>query len=152
MVAEDIAINPDGIWIRSENGEWTLVPKGGFENIHALAHNLSASGEYEAALLLYVSLTTHAPDVSHYWRALGGVNQQLQDYPAAVAAYGMAIMNDERDLISRVYRGESNLLAGNVEDGLNDLRIVAQQEDVETEHDAWYQRALLLLQEYSNEA
>ena len=64
----------------------------------------------------------------------------------------MAIMNDERDLISRVYRGESNLLAGNVEDGLNDLRIVAQQEDVETEHDAWYQRALLLLQEYSNEA
>ena len=81
------------------------------EMIHALGFNFFTYGKYDAAKDIFTGLTAYAPYTAHYWRALGAVNQQLKDYQEAIAAYDMAIANDEFDVVSYVYRGESQLLA-----------------------------------------
>ena len=96
------------------------------EMIYALGFNFFTYGKYDAAKDIFTGLTAYAPYTAHYWRALGAVNQQLKDYQEAIAAYDMAIANDEFDVVSYVYRGESQLLARNRDAGLHDLQIVIQ--------------------------
>jgi hypothetical protein len=57
----------------------------------------------------------------------------------------MAIANDERDVVSYVYRGESYILSGNIDAGLKDLDMVIQQGGDYPEFAAWVQRSTLLL-------
>lgn len=115
------------------------------ETIYALGYNFFSYGKYEAARDIFTGLTAYAPYTAHYWRALGAVNQQLKDYPEAIAAYDMAIANDDADLVSYVYRGESQILSGNVQDGLRDLEQVLTIGLHYPEFDAWVKRSQLLL-------
>lgn len=115
------------------------------EMIYALGFNFFTYGKYDAAKDIFTGLTAYAPYTAHYWRALGAVNQQLKDYQEAIAAYDMAIANDEFDVVSYVYRGESQLLARNRDAGLHDLQIVIQLGADAPQFGAWVQRAELLL-------
>jgi type III secretion system low calcium response chaperone LcrH/SycD len=115
------------------------------ETIYALGYNFFTYGKYDAAKDIFTGLTAYAPYTAHYWRALGAVNQQLKDYMEAIAAYDMAIANDENDVVSYVYRGESHILSGNVETGLEDLTRVLQIGGQFPEYGAWVQRSELLL-------
>ncbi len=115
------------------------------ETIYALGYNFFTYGKYDAAKDIFAGLTAYAPYTSHYWRALGAVNQQLKDYAEAIASYDMAIANDERDVVSFVYRGESYILSGNLDAGLNDLKSVLNLGEGAAEFAAWVQRARLLL-------
>ena len=73
------------------------------------------------------------------------MNQQLKDYGEAIASYDMAIANDERDVVSFVYRGESHILSGNIQAGLKDLDSVIAVGGAYPEFGAWVQRSTLLL-------
>ena len=115
------------------------------ETIYALGYNFFTYGKYDAAKDIFTGLTAYAPYTSHYWRALGAVNQQLKDYRDAISAYDMAIASDESDVVSYVYRGESQILSGNPEAGLEDLMRVMDIGPHYPEHAAWTQRAELLL-------
>ena len=115
------------------------------EMIYALGFNFFTYGKYDAAKDIFTGLTAYAPYTAHYWRALGAVNQQLKDYQEAIAAYDMAIANDEFDVVSYVYRGESQLLARNRDAGLHDLQTVIQLGADAPQFGAWVQRAELLL-------
>jgi type III secretion system low calcium response chaperone LcrH/SycD len=115
------------------------------ETIYALGYNLFTYGKYEAARDIFTGLTAYAPWTAHYWRALGAVNQQLKDYREAIAAYDKAIANDEGDVVSYVYRGESQILSRNVEAGLRDLEHVVRIGAVDPQHHEWVQRCNLLL-------
>ena len=115
------------------------------ETIYALGYNFFTYGKYDAAKDIFTGLTAYAPYTAHYWRALGAVNQQLKDYMEAIAAYDMAIANDENDVVSYVYRGESHILSGNVDTGLEDLTRVLQIGGQFPEFGAWVQRSELLL-------
>lgn len=115
------------------------------ETIYALGYNFFTYGKYDAAKDIFTGLTAYAPYTSHYWRALGAVNQQLKDYGEAIAAYDMAIANDETDVVSYVYRGESNILSSNVEAGLHDLEKVLQVGPSHPEYQAWVHRSELLI-------
>jgi len=115
------------------------------ETIYALGYNFFTYGKYDAAKDIFTGLTAYAPYTPHYWRALGAVNQQLKDYSEAIAAYDMAIANDEYDVVSYVYRGESQILSRNVEAGLEDLQMVLQIGGNHPEYLPWVQRAELLL-------
>ena len=115
------------------------------ETIYALGYNFFTYGKYDAAKDVFSGLTAYAPYTAHYWRALGAVNQQLKDYAEAIAAYDMAVANDETDVVSFVYRGESNILSGNVEAGLEDLERVLQIGSSYPEFAPWVQRAHLLI-------
>jgi type III secretion system low calcium response chaperone LcrH/SycD len=115
------------------------------ETIYALGYNFFTYGKYDAAKDIFTGLTAYAPYTSHYWRALGAVNQQMKDYTEAIAAYDMAIANDETDIVSFVYRGESQILSGNVDAGLEDLRNVMNFGMQYPEYLPWVQRSELLL-------
>ena len=115
------------------------------ETIYALGYNFFTYGKYDAAKDIFTGLTAYAPYTAHYWRALGAVNQQLKDYQEAIAAYDMAIANDEQDVVSYVYRGESQILARNVPAGLDDLQTVLQIGGSMPPYAPWVQRAELLL-------
>jgi len=115
------------------------------ETIYALGYNFFTYGKYDAAKDVFTGLTAYAPYTAHYWRALGAVNQQMKDYAEAIAAYDMAIANDETDVVSYVYRGESNILSGEVSAGLEDLERVLQIGGHYPEFGAWVQRSELLL-------
>jgi type III secretion system low calcium response chaperone LcrH/SycD len=115
------------------------------ETIYALGYNFFTYGKYDAAKDIFTGLTAYAPYTAHYWRALGAVNQQLKDYLEAVAAYDMAIANDDMDVVSYVYRGESQILSRNVPAGLEDLQAVLQIGSNMPNFAPWVQRAELLL-------
>ncbi|MEK7704015.1 MAG: hypothetical protein AAB426_03585 [Myxococcota bacterium] len=115
------------------------------ETIYALGYNFFTYGKYDAAKDIFTGLTAYAPYTAHYWRALGAVNQQLKDYIEAIAAYDMAIANDEADVVSYVYRGESQILSGNADAGLGDLERVLQVGAQHPEFGPWVQRSELLL-------
>lgn len=115
------------------------------ETIYALGYNFFTYGKYDAAKDIFTGLTAYAPYTAHYWRALGAVNQQLKDYTEAIAAYDMAIANDENDVVSYVYRGESNILLGNVDVGLGDLDRVRQIGSQYPQFAPWVQRSELLI-------
>jgi len=115
------------------------------ETIYALGYNFFTYGKYDAAKDIFTGLTAYAPYTAHYWRALGAVNQQMKDYSEAIAAYDMAIANDETDVVSYVYRGESNILAGGTDSGLEDLQRVLEIGEEFPEYAAWMQRSQLLL-------
>ena len=118
------------------------------ETIYALGYNFFTSGKYDAAKDIFTGLSAYAPYTAHYWRALGAVNQQLKDYDEAIAAYDMAIANDESDVVSYVYRGESLILSGNLEAGLEDFDRVLQigTTDPNPESEPWAKRSELLLE------
>ena len=118
-----------------------------FETVYALGYNYFTYGKYEAAKDIFTGLTAYAPYTASYWRALGAVKQQLKDYAQAIAAYDMAIANDEEDIVSYIYRGESHILSGNVESGLENFERVLK---IEREHqipefEPWVKRSKLLL-------
>jgi type III secretion system low calcium response chaperone LcrH/SycD len=115
------------------------------ETIYALGYNFFTYGKYDAAKDIFTGLTAYAPYTAHYWRALGAVNQQMKDYAEAIAAYDMAIANDESDVVSYVYRGESQILSGNVEAGLGDLDRVLQIGGDYPQFAAWVERSRLLI-------
>ena len=115
------------------------------ETIYALGYNFFTYGKYDAAKDIFTGLTAYAPYTAHYWRALGAVNQQMKDYAEAIAAYDMAIANDETDVVSYVYRGESQILSGNVEAGLTDLERVLQIGGDYPQFAPWVSRSDLLL-------
>jgi type III secretion system low calcium response chaperone LcrH/SycD len=115
------------------------------ETIYALGYNFFTYGKYDAAKDIFTGLTAYAPYTAHYWRALGAVNQQLKDYVEAIAAYDMAIANDENDVVSFVYRGESQILSGNVNAGVQDLERVLQIGAQFPQFAPWVQRSELLI-------
>jgi hypothetical protein len=57
----------------------------------------------------------------------------------------MAIANDDMDVVSYVYRGESQILSRNVPSGLEDLQAVLQIGSNMPNFAPWVQRAELLL-------
>lgn len=132
------------------NGLITLLELEGIsdsdmETIYALGYNFFTCGKYAAAKDIFVGLTAYAPYTTHYWRALGAVNQQMKNYAEAIAAYDMAVANDETDVVSYHYRGESQILSGNVEAGLRDLEEVVKIGARYPKWEAWVKRAKLLL-------
>jgi type III secretion system low calcium response chaperone LcrH/SycD len=122
------------------------------ETIYALGYNFFTYGKYDAAKDIFTGLTAYAPYTAHYWRALGAVNQQLKDYVEAIAAYDMAIANDENDVVSYVYRGESNILSGNLAAGLVDLERVLSVGGGFPQYSPWMQRSELLLRLHQEKA
>src|SRR5690606_3670181 len=121
------------------------------ETIYALGYNFFTYGKYDAAKDIFTGLTAYAPYTAHYWRALGAVNQQLKDYTEAIASYDMAIANNESDVVSYVYRGESYILSGKRDAGLRDLRKVLEVASGYPQFGAWIQRSELLLRIHEQE-
>lgn len=126
------------------NGEWDLGDDDA-EDLYALGYDFFTCGRYQAAKDIFVGLTGAYVCTGFYWRALGAVNQQMRNYAEAIAAYDRAIANDETDLVSHVYRGESQILSGDIEsatEGLGEALNIGVQDPGSKR---WHERARLLL-------
>jgi len=119
------------------------------ELLYEHGYYLFVYGYYEAAKEMFTNLTSCAPYTSHYWRALGAVNQQLEKYDEAIAAYDMAIANDESDIVSYIYLAESLILSKNVEPAMQNLNSALKIGKNFPEFEVWIERADLLLQLHS---
>jgi type III secretion system low calcium response chaperone LcrH/SycD len=115
------------------------------EALYSIGYNFFSCGKYDAAENVFQRLTVYAPYSNQYWRALGAVKQQKRDYKDAIAAYDMAIANDERDVISYVYRAESKILSEHIEEGLQDLQMVEKIGKENTQSMPWVDRARLII-------
>jgi type III secretion system low calcium response chaperone LcrH/SycD len=119
--------------------------------IYALGYNLFMYGKYKSARDIFTGLTSHSPNTGYFWRALGAVNQQLKDYPKAIAAYDMAIAKDSEDVVSFVYRAESQILSGNVAPALRDLEQALKIGADSPEFGAWVERSKILLRAHPSQ-
>jgi len=123
------------------------------ETVYALGYNYFTYGKYEAARDTFTGLVAYAPGNAFYWRALGAVNQQMTNYPEAIEAYDKAITHDDKDIISYVYRAESQILSGNLQTALKDLEKVLEFESSpQPEHTPWVKRAKLLLERHGRDS
>ena len=116
-----------------------------FETIYAVGYNFFTYGDYESAKGVFDRLTTLAPYTAHYWRALGAVNQQMDNFEEAVACYDMAVAMDEADVVSYVYQGESQIMQGNIKDAVASLELAIKNCSQYPEYAPWIARAELLL-------
>jgi type III secretion system low calcium response chaperone LcrH/SycD len=98
-----------------------VFTKDELDSIYALGYNFFVLGRFQAAKDIFNRLTAYDPLTAFYWRALGAVNQQMKNYPEAIAAYSNAIAVDGTDVISYVYRGESYILSGNIKEAIKDF-------------------------------
>jgi tetratricopeptide (TPR) repeat protein len=71
--------------------------------------------------LVVFLLTVYPLGTNHYWRSLGAVYQQLKNYQEAIAAYEKAIADNEKDIVSYIYNGETHILSGDVNAGVQIL-------------------------------
>jgi len=73
--------------------------------------------------------------------------RELREYAEAVTAYDIAIANDEQDVVSYVYRGESEILMGSIEASLRDFEEVLRigEEGGNPQLEPWVKRSKLLL-------
>ncbi|MCB1213705.1 MAG: SycD/LcrH family type III secretion system chaperone [Chlamydiia bacterium] len=67
------------------------------------ARKLYMKGLYEKANSAFLFLTTLNPFVPGYWVGMGLCEQMREDYHAALAAYGMASLSDDRDPYPHYY-------------------------------------------------
>lgn len=79
------------------------------------------------------------------------MNQQLKGCEEAIDAYDMAIANDDMDIVSYVYRGESQILSGDVEAGLGDLEDVLKIGADYPQFEPWVERSKLLLRVHKHD-
>lgn len=115
------------------------------EIIFMLGHYLYNYGKYEEALSIFGTLTLYKPFVSRYWRAAGAANQALKRFDEAATAYDMALATNLGDVISYTYRGETRLALGNIEAGLEDLRMAVEAGENDPYYAQWVNRARTLL-------
>ena len=113
--------------------------------LYDLGYRFFTCGNYKAAKEIFTGLTGIFPYTGFYWRALGAVNQQTKDYAEAIDAYDMAIVNDDKDIVSYVYRGESYILSGEIELGLKDFEEVLNIGTEEAQNEPFLKRCELLL-------
>ena len=116
------------------------------EVIFLMGHYLYNFGKYQPALNIFSVLTLYKPFVSRYWRAAGAANQALKKYKEAVVAYDMALTTNVNDVVSYTYRGESKISAGQLDDGLNDLKRAVEIGASLGYYAQWVNRARALLQ------
>lgn len=121
--------------------------EGDLETVYAVGYDLFSYGNHGAAKIVFTRLAEYAPYTAHYWRALGAVNQQMKNYPEAIDAYSMAIANDDLDVVSLTYRGETQVLSGDSENGLSDFKRVLEifENTKSPERKAWAVRCRLLV-------
>lgn len=115
------------------------------EILYAWGYYLFTCGKYNTAKNIFTRLTAYTPYTAYLWRALGAANQQMKNYADAIAAYDMAIANDETDIVSYVYRAESKILSGSPGASLADLEKAVKIGVKDQQSEAWVKRAKLLL-------
>ena len=118
-------------------------------DLYDRGYYLFTSGRFEDALTVFQVLNRIQPNVAHYWRALGAINQQLEYYNHAIESYDKAIKLNKNDIISYVYRAECKILSGYLVSAVEDFKKVTELGAENPADRSWVKKAKLLIEIHS---
>ena len=97
------------------------------DSLYEDAYVLLQNGEHSNAADAFLCLTTLNPYVSSYWIGLGLAEQTHRACHAALVAYGMAIVCDEKNPFPYYYAASCHYLNDDFDEALNSLQLALEK-------------------------
>lgn len=109
------------------DGRLTLADIGGFtenelDGAYAVACKMVESNQLTPAMQLLGYLIFIDPYKAKYHQLVGIILQRMEQFEAADQYYSVAEALEPEDPMTKVYRGEAQLMCGNVDEGLTSVR------------------------------
>jgi len=93
-------------------------------SIEQIAHSYFSARVYGKAAVIYGFLLRMSPSRGTAWRGLGACAHAIKRFEEAARAYELAVQNDDKDVVSKVYWGEVLCQLGDKTKGLKLLKDV----------------------------
>ncbi|MFC1611455.1 hypothetical protein ACFL6C_10880 [Myxococcota bacterium] len=156
---EDIKNNPELAGMLSEitkafeDGALTLAEIGGFteselDGAYVCACKYAEMGQLQEAMQIAGYLIFIDPYKGHYYQLVGICLQRLKVYEAAEHFYMLSLTLKPGEPRSLVYRGESKIMMGKLDDGLELIREGLVQAQASPEHNELVERGNVLLRQF----
>ncbi len=137
-------------------GRVTLAEVGGFtddelDGAYACACKYAEMDQFTQAIQISGYLIFIDPHKARYYQLVGIAMQRMGQFKEADRYYGIAAALDASDPMTSVYRGESIIMTGNIDAGLQHVHSgleLAQADPVA--HQALIDRANVLIQQFGN--
>ena len=88
---------------------------------YATAFELYEKGDYRGAAQMFTQLVLTDPYSEHYWRALASSKQMAKEYQAALHAWSMVALTNEKDPLPHFHAAECCLTLDDKDDALKAL-------------------------------
>ncbi len=135
-------------------GTLTLAEIGGFteeelEGAYVCACKYADMGQLPEAMQIAGYLIFVSPQNASYYQLVGICMQRLNQYDMADRYFGLAMALDKEDPMTLVYRGESQIMGGRVDEGVKLVKdgLEAANTDPST-HQPLIDRANVLIQQF----
>jgi len=138
-----------------EEGNLTLAEIGGFtENelngAYACACKYADMGQVMQALQITGYLIFIDSYQARYYQLAGICMQRVGDFDSAERFYGLAVTLDKKDPMTAIYRGESKIMSGNVDEGVQWVRDGLELASADApKHQDLIERANILIKQFS---
>lgn len=96
-------------------------------SLYADAYTLLQNGEHSNAADAFLCLTTLNPYISIYWIGLGLAEQAHRACHAALVAYAMAIVCDEKNPVPYYYAAYCHYLNDDIDEALHSLQLAIER-------------------------
>ena len=133
LTAEAMLQNPklrkmvDELKVAVNEGRLTYAEIGGFtdnelEGAYACAAKYAEMGQVIESIQISGYLMFLNPYEPRYYQLVGICLQRMKQYEAAEHYYRMALILDKEDAMSKVYLGETLIMAGRMDEGLGEIK------------------------------
>lgn len=136
-----------------EEGRLTYAEVGGFtenelEGAYACACKYAEMGQVVEAIQISGYLMFLDPYNGRYYQLVAICLQRMKQYENADYYYKMALLFDKDNPMSLVYRGESKIMAGQTDEGLEFIRQGVEEAKKNTDHQDLVDRGGVLLKQF----
>ncbi len=101
--------------------------------LYATAYKLYNDGNYETAVELFTQLVLSAPFNHGFWKGLASSEQMRKEYTAALHAWCMVVLLNDKDPLPHFHAAECYLSQGNAEEANKALNAAEQLLNLETD-------------------
>ncbi len=101
--------------------------------MYATAYKLYNDGNYETAVELFTQLVLSAPFNHGFWKGLASSEQMRKEYTAALHAWCMVVLLNDKDPLPHFHAAECYLSQGNAEEANKALNAAEQLLNLETD-------------------
>ncbi|MBS0653726.1 MAG: SycD/LcrH family type III secretion system chaperone [Verrucomicrobia bacterium] len=123
-IAEILNLSPEGVKPLSREEQ---------NGLYATAFKLYNDGNYETAAELFTKLVLSAPFNHGFWKGLASSEQMKKEYTAALHAWCMVVLLNDKDPLPHFHAAECYLSQGNAEEANKALNAAEQLLDLETD-------------------
>ncbi len=123
-IAEILNLPPDGVEPLSQEGQ---------NELYATAYNLYNDGDYGMAAKVFTKLVLSAPLNRGFWKGLASSEQMKKEYTAALHAWCMVVLLNDKDPLPHFHAAECYLSQDNAEEANKALKAAEQLLDLKTD-------------------